>query len=621
MADDLLGQIANPNNQSEAALLQQARDAVGAGADQQKVAERLTGLVHQYRTSLGQVKDAPEQPPTIQKVAEAVGGAFPGGAHAIAGFRALTGGSKDTEGDVAQQEKDVASLPLVGRLAAGIPGTAASLLAGPLSKLGATAAMGTMGALQGADRAASSPGARLGNAALSGTLSAASVPILRGVGAVAGNIADKTGLTDAVAKGVNRLSPDLAASMGTRGQVNNVLQDRQDILGQLGDNGTAAGKVQLDRIAATRAKAGELYGIAKQDKQAINDPRITALLQDPEVANTLNTVKSLRNAQGNPLPSVNNIAAPPQAQMNKLIRPEDWAHMMSNPKNAAALQQIPTGLSGLTTTELPDPEALSAMKRYLGDASRGLNSPLEIKKDAAIATLDKVKQLRDVLHEVSPPWQQADAFYSDAKGQEEAFANGYDAFRHANNPSGEQLPTHTADAMLQHIETPRYATEPPEAMANRADAFHAGVRANAASQIKGAPVDRNLTSVMKQPAFAGDEETQGIRKLGFADPAQAQNLESTLATQRAAATASPSAQSHTGVPVSRYGALGRAAKFAFGPQDALPSAVGQSAISARLGNPAFKAAELEAAKRGESLQQVLKRASMGNVVTQENRPQ
>lgn len=581
-------------------------------------------------------KDAADasQTPMAQKVAETLVSGLPGGNRAVSGYRgllSLMGVGDDTPDEaMAQQRTDVASMPLKARVPLQLAGGApAAALAAPLGLVGGGA---ILGAAYGADAPAETLGEWATNTAIGGATGAAASKLAGMMGAGIANLSNRTGLTDKIAGVVSKFSPEAAAAIGARGQVNTALADRQDILNHLSDNGVSAGKVQLDRIAATKAKAVELYDIARADQQTITDPRVQELLKDPDVAKTFETVKALRAAKGNPVPEVNNLAAPPQAQMNKLIRPEDWQRMMQNPANQAALQQLPTGLSGLTTEAMPDPEALSMMKRYLGDASQGLNSPLDMKQDKAIATLDKMRQLRDVLHDISPAYKEADAFYANAKGQEEAFANGFDAFRHASNPSGQQLPSHSADAMLQKITTPRYADEPTDAMAQRAEAFRSGVKAAMAAAVKGAPVDRNLRSVMKAPSLAGDQTTQGIRALGFepqiwrgamgtstAVPSPQSNaLEQLLATQRGTMLESPSPRGlNDGDIAHRSGRIRAAIRSLTQAPDAIATPAGQQLLAARQSDPGLMTSEIAKQKAGETALQYLARLaalSTGNMV-------
>jgi hypothetical protein len=477
------------------------------------------------------------------------------------------------------------------------------------------------GAVQGGARAAvesgGDPDAILHGAGWGGVAGGVLTPVVGAVGRGVANVSKRTGLTDAISQGLENAAPtlrkipgldlganasDLAAATGTRGQVNATMGQREDLLNTLGANGKTAAKTQLDRIAETKAKADVLYGQARADKTVVDDPRVAELLKDPEVQKVFQTVKALRAAKGEALPEVNDLSSPPQAQANKLIRPEDWAAMVAKPENAAALKSLPTGLSGLTTSTLPDPEALSMMKRYLGAASKGLDSPLQLTQDKAIATMDKVTQLRNVLHEVSEPWKTADAFYADAKGQEEAFNDGYNAFRGVKNVSGDNLPDKSAEAMEQTITTPRYKDEPPEATANRADAFKAGVRARQVDQVRGAPVDQGNKSALNVPSLSPDEVTMGVRKLGGSTPA----VERTLAERRAFAESIPSDRSMNYAPMTVYSAARQAIRKLVQPPDLLASPAGGAMIADRTGNQALRASEITRSQHGQAMLDALK---------------
>ena len=127
--------------------------------------------------------------------------------------------------------------------------------------------------------------------------------------------------------------------------------------------------------------------------------------------------------------------------------------------------------------------------------------------------------------------------------------------------------------MLQTISTPRFPNEPPEALANRATAFREGVKASAASGVRGAEVDKGLQSVMSTPALAGDQQTAGVRALGFQNPNDAQTLEKSLATQRA--TANNAGPSHgLQAPYSRYSAMRSGMQALLSAPDQLRNSLG-----------------------------------------------
>lgn len=613
----------------EQRLAEWARGKVAAGADPQAVTQKVTELTHAYRAKLATAPETPEPETTGDKIGGAIGSVYQGltmgaGNKIIPAMQAAgdwysdayKGKNDGFDFSKRKQENDnvlnhfksdypvaSAGLDLAGGIAPAIAtagGSAAGeggILARAARMMGKGAAYGgTSGALS-ANHFADIPGQAavgVGIGAVGG--GAASV-----LGDVAGNVANRTGMTDKAANLLAKIGPtqDAAEAMGTRGQVNATMGQREDLLNALDQTGKSAGRTQLDRIAATKAKADKLYGIARKDQQAITDPRVQQLLQDPEVQKAFTTVKALRSAKGNPVPQAVDVSQPPASAA--AIRPEDWQNLMSKPTNAQNMAQLPAGLTGVPTVDLPDPEALSTMKRYLGDAAKGLASPLDVTKDKAIATMDKVRQLRDVLHDVSEPWKTADSFYADAKGQEEAYAKGYDAFKDANNPSGAQLPKATAPAMAQQISTPRYAAEPVDAMDNRADAFRSGAKARAVSQVQGAPVDKNLSSVLNQSAFAPDQTTQGVRSLMFNDPAKSAEFENQLATMRGAADNAPSSATRGGVPTTPRGLFMRTARGLLQPPDMVSSGAGGRQIAAMQADPAVLASKVAAGKRGQTL--------------------
>lgn len=361
-------------------------------------------------------------------------------------------------------------------------------------------------------------------------------------GRAIGNIATRTGLTDRVAQAIEKLNPKLGATLGTRGQVNKALSERQDILDALQAPERTAATTQLDRIAATKAQAKQLYDAARADNQAIQHPELSALLQDPQVQRAFEIATQIREATGNPLPKT---AAPEQmpAALQKMgVSPERYAELQKLNQNRRVPVVTGTDILGPELTgapsqgvPLPDPEVLSLLKRQLGMAvKKGANSQSAFTQEQALGLAPKVQRIRDILHEVSPAWKEADAYYADAKGAEDAYNKGYDAVKAVRGVVGKNLAKLSPEALLKEISTPRYASEPAEAIANRAAAFRAGLRAAYADQVRGATTDKGAASVLKLAALKASPRAAQVRAMMFENPADATAFESVLAGKRGA---------------------------------------------------------------------------------------
>lgn len=599
----------------------------GASTEEQhaEIAKAQAALDRQSATE----KETARTPGTVQKVAEAVVSGLPGAQRAVAGYRgalSLAGvGDETPEEALAQQKEDVASLPGKARIPLQmLGGTPAAVLAAPLGVAGGGAAVG---AAMGADAPAESIRERLKNTAVNAGVGAVAGKALQLGGRGIANIANRTGLTDKVAGVIDKISPKLGAASGTRGQVNAAFADRQDILDAIGDKGVSAGRKVVDDIANTKARAAELYGVAKQDTQAIDDPRVTALLNDPQVAKVMEAVSGIRSASGTPLPRVSGPETVPTALSGMGVPQARYEELMALAKQRGGMTTgvdiLAPELKGASAggVELPDPDALAKLKRYLYDAAQGRqDSPLNIKQDEARALMPKVDEIRSVLHEVSPAWKQADAFYADAKGREEAFAQGFDAFRHANNPSGEQLPTHTAEAMMRDITEPRYPNEPKQAMARRVAAFRDGVKASIAKGVRGSVVDENAASALRTPGLAPDQETQEIRGLTTTDSETRAAMEALIANKRGQVLSAPREVHIPESEVAYHRGPIRAAINALvrGP-NRIGTPLGQGLIQQRQASRGLMGSEIERRAAGETLQQYLARLAAGTAAAQATR--
>lgn len=616
----------------EQQLAEWARGKVAAGADPQAVTQKVTELTHAYRAKLATAPETPEPETTGDQLGGMLGSAYQGitmgagnkiipAVQAAGDFATGNGfdfGKRKQENDnvlnryrtnhpVASTVQELGGSVLPMLATAGVSGAGeGGIIARALKMMGTGTAVGATSGALSADHLADVPE----RAAVGGLIGGAGAPLASAAGDIGANLANRTGITDKAANLLAKIGPtqDAAEAMGTRGQVNATMGQREDLLNALDQTGKSAGQTQLDRQADTNAAANVLYGAARQDRRVLDDPRLNALLNDPQVKPVMQAVSEIRSAMGNPLPRV---AAPdnvPLALQKMGVTPERYQALVALGKSrnatSSGVDLLSPELMGNASQgiELPDPDALSKAKQYLSDAANGLTqTPLQIKKDQARALLPKIAQIRSLLHELSPDYKQADAFYADAMGQDEGYQSGYNAFQKAANPSGEQLRDNTTPAMAQQISMPRYATEPVDAMDNRAEAFRSGAKARAVSQVQGAPVDKNLSSVLNQSAFAPDQETQGVRSLMFDDPAKSAGFEDQLATMRGAADNAPSSATRGGVPTTQRGVLMRMARGLLQPPDMVSSGAGGRQIAAMQADPAVLASKVAAGKRGQAL--------------------
>lgn len=537
---------------------------------------------------------------TIQKGAEGLISGIPGAERAVAGYRgilSLLGGNgidaaaNEVQNTISNARQHVASIPTVARIPLQMVGAApvASALA-PLGLLGGGAAFG---AAAGADQDASSLTDRAKNAALGAALGAAGAKGSQLLGKGITNVAERTGLADALGNAIKNISPKLAATIGTEGQVNSALSDRQSVLDNVGESDQTAGKTQLDRVNTTKAQAKVLYDQARNDTQIIQDPELQQLLSDPQVQKAYQAASSIRAASGNPLQKV---AAPdqvPLALQKMGVSQERYAELQAlNTQGGrvpvvSGTDVLPPELMGASTSgvEMPDPDVLAKTKRYLMDAAQGQNSPLAIKQDEAQALLPKIDALRAKLHQVSPDWQQADAFYAAAKGQEEAYADGLNAYAKSGNQTGDNITSNSPEAMLQAIQQPRYPGEPAGAQQARADAFRQGVKDATISQIKDAPVDRGIASILQTNALRPGQTGMQTRHLMFDAPDQSSTLEGLLAKLRGESNVLPSANENGQIPVSPQGIRRYLLRNFFHSPDLIERPAGQSLLTQRLLDP------------------------------------
>src|SRR5258708_2704632 len=145
---------------------------------------------------------------------------------------------------MANSQAHVAALPTAARIPLQMLGAAP--LAAELAPLGILGGGAAFGAIAGADRpmennltASDGSGALelIKHMAKGAVAGAAGAKLGQAGGRILGNIATRTGLTDAVSNGLSKVMPNTSAALGTAGQVGEALSDRQSVIDNLGDAG------------------------------------------------------------------------------------------------------------------------------------------------------------------------------------------------------------------------------------------------------------------------------------------------------------------------------------------------------------------------------------------------
>jgi hypothetical protein len=608
-----------------------AFEAALAAAKQGKVSTGPTVFDQALASAKSAAQPDPSLAPggwgTAQKIAETITSGLPFASTAVAGGRGLLdllhgegldAAAKDIEDSKASQQEHVASLPWYERiplqmvggsaLAGGLTaGAGEQAVARVLPKVGMKTGGAIFGALAGADQPASSLSDRAVHAAIGAPVGIAGTILGSVAGKAAANVAERIGLADAVAKIVQPISPDLSASMGTEGQVNEALGLRDQQLNAIQAPAATPGAQQLAREAAIQQKANELYTIAKADTRPLQDPVLNQQLSDPQIQKGLQMVSANRTAAGTPLPRVSVISQLPP-ELSGTIAGENWARLMTPDKLAARgitnsgvdlLAKLPGGQP--TGVEVPDPQALNDLKRYLYTAAQsGQESSSPFKQDEAAALLPKVAAIRDRLHALSPAWAEANTFYAGAKGADEAFQDGFDAFKTAANVRGETLTTNSPEALLQQVSEPRYPSEPTAQIAVRKDAFQQGMRSAAAAQVQDAAVTRGIPKLLNVPALEPTGPGTQLRSMMFNSPEDAAHLEQTTANLRGAAMAQPSGGGSSYPPVSKFSALRYLIRKLGSSPDLLATPQGQATLMQRLADPVALQQGIAASQRGSA---------------------
>ena len=456
----------------------------------------------------------------------------------------------------------------------------------------------------------------LGGAAVGGAAGA----VMQG----ASSLAQRTGLTDVIGKGLRKIgnmvpaAGDVGEAIGTKGAANQLLSDRQAILDQLSTSDKSAAQTMADHIDQYKTEASKLYAAARGDRQAIDDPRVAALLDDPTIQHAYEWGKANYLARGNELPTrsvvapgaemqegVGRVAARARTEGGRLasltrasddelaseyktlvdanaqentaqtvtgMRPTDYSDgphvgaktgaMRASGRVAARNKSVAKVVEEMqrrgidpgdayqtadassfefganvpattlahgaeSTVELPTPEVLALTKRGLGQIAKGYASDNAVTREQAVTMLPKLDELRAALHDASPAWKEADAYYANAKNFETAFQKAYGMQSKSSAAGLDPSKLKTPDA-LQSFAEQKAGT--PVGMA-RASGVQAGTSARLSEAVKSAPLGENIGQTLQgaHGVFQPSENAARVRGMAFGRPEDAATFNELIA--------------------------------------------------------------------------------------------
>lgn len=467
-------------------------------------------------------------------------------------------------------------------------GGAIGLLAIP----GATAAPALTGAvLGGADQALSADPMSASSRVLRTAGGAAMGAALPAVGGRVANLAQRTGVTDALAHGVGQIGEDIASvglpsvgralrnvssAIGTTGAANTVLGKRQELLDQIGGGDQSAAQTMLDHIAGYKTQARTLYDAAKQDESVVAHPRVQAVLADPRVQQMFQVARERlglgpnetivqagkaavprlsAGAPPTPAPEIPSGApssvreaiaafearkAAAAARVEGTVAQQSARGALERRSAEATLPTPPSKAIGATlnanardavpevSMDLPTPEELAMTKRLLGQVvQQKFNAPNGITSAEAAQLSPLLDDLRSALHEASPAWKDADAFYSHAKNFETAYQKSFGAQQKTTTAGLDPSKLKTQDAITAWVAKAKGST----ALA-RASGQQAGTAARLTDALRSAPLGTDLAETLANangvfqttsPAAAA------VRRPAFANAADADAFANRLA--------------------------------------------------------------------------------------------
>jgi hypothetical protein len=493
---------------------------------------------------------------------------IPGAEAAQAGARSVVRGEPYTQalGEIRGSVKKIpGALGTAERIAGAAP--LAKMLPGGVIAGGA--ALGAADAGLAADE--ESPSKRAFNTALGAATGAGTGALLKG----AGNLAQRTGLTDVMSSGLSKLggkAEQVAQAIGTSGAANKLLQVRQALLDPLQGSEQSAAKTMLDHVNATKAQAKALYDKATQDVTAVTSPRVRALSSDPIVQRALQWAGRVYESRGGAIPQeVVQAAVPAQPAIPKLLegtveappllptppkpslrealsqfdqrkgivvaRTEGTVEQQmarqaldrhlaegslpSPPPNVMApihTAALPAPRAAIpaqpeVTADLPNPEILALAKRSLRQlVERGIGGP-GVSQEEALTVLPKLNALTDELHAASPDWKQADAFYAQAKNFETAYQKAFGAQQKVTSGGLDPSKLKSPDAINAWVGK---AAGTPVGAA-RAAGQQAGAAGRLGDALKGAPLGEDIQSTLTgaNGVFQPSPAAAGIRRMAF----------------------------------------------------------------------------------------------------------
>ena len=425
----------------------------------------------------------------------------------------------------------VGSLPpshqVIGKMAG------AALLAPvlPSNVIGAGAVLG------GADQALSAdPDKTLGQRITSTALGAGGGAAMGGVLKGAGNVAQKIGLTDAVAGGLRRLggpAADVGQSIGTTGAANRLLAQRQSLLDQLSTADQTSGEVMNAQVDARKAEANALYNAARNDKSLIADPRVGTAMQDPRMQTLFQVVRQRLGLPSNPVtvtqgsPLMSSVVAGHVGPGAPTVTAPTPAAAVTppGPPGRMGVALVPA-TPGSVSVDLPSPEDLAMAKRLLGQIVTQKFAAGGIEPGEAAQLAPQIDALRSALHDASPAWAKADQFYTNAMGFERGYQKAYGM---QSTPSADALTPNK----LKNPESITSWMQGGPALA-RTSGVQAGAAQRIASAIKKAPLQSDIDQTLAgaNGVLAPTAPAAAARSLAFGTPPDAAQFENTLTTLR-----------------------------------------------------------------------------------------
>lgn len=498
---------------------------------------------------------------------------IPGMERVQAGARAVVRGQPYSEalGDIrGQTDKLPAALKVGERIAGALP--LARFLPGSAIKAGSL--IGGLDAALSADQEGS--GERALKTAAGAGIGAAGGAVLKGIG----NVAQRSGVTDVIGSGLRKAGNRIGDAIGTTGAANQLLGQRQQVLDRLSGSEQSAAQTMLDHIDQYKTQAKALYDRAAQDQTVINDPRVNSALNDHRVQQMLQMARERLGitptmtevapaVPGSPsVPSVPRqlaLSAPgvapevpsgaPQSTREAIAAFHARAATAAQRTEGTAAQQqarealerrgaeaslpaappsvVPAALNQPSRAvpmvpdkpavyaDIPTPEEVAMTKRILNSVVQGkFNAPQGINTAEAAQMAPLLDNLRSALHDASPAWKDADAFYTHAKNFESAYQKGYGVQQRVTASGLDPNKLKTPDALTAWIDK-RAGT--PLGLA-RASGVQAGTAGRLGEAVKAAPLDPTFEQTMQgaNGLFQPSQNAAAVRRLAFSNQGDAQ---------------------------------------------------------------------------------------------------